>query len=255
MSEIATQENILNSIQPTDPELEAMLKAGVHLGHAKSKNHPSMLPFIFGTRNSISIIDLTKTKEKLAVALGFLKSVAERGGLILLVGTRPSARAAIRELAQETSMPYFAERWIGGTLTNFKVISKRVEHMEMLEQERASGGLDKYTKKERMKKNEELERLVRNFDGIRTLKRLPDALFVVDMNEDKTAVAEAHIIKISVVALADTNSNARLAEWPIPANNDALPAVRFMAAKVKGAILEGQQLQKEKESLEKQSGQ
>lgn len=216
-----------------------MIKAGVHLGHAKSKNHPSMQSYIFGVRNTISLIDLTKTKEKLAEALNFMKEVTARNGLVLLVGTRPAARKAILDTAERTKMPYFAERWIGGTLTNFKVISKRVEYMEELEKSKAAGEFAKYTKKERMMKEEEIIKLNRNFHGLRNLKRLPEALFVVDIIHDDTAVREARRMKIPVVALADTNSNANLVDYPIPSNDDALPAVKYMVGRIGKTIEEG----------------
>jgi len=239
MSEVSFQPNILDIPQPLDTEMEDMMKAGVHLGHAKSKNHPAMQPYIFGVRNTISLIDLTKTTEKLAETLKFIKSVASGGGLILLVGTRPAARKVILATAEKTQMPYFVERWIGGTLTNFKVISKRVEYMETLEKERAGGDFAKYTKKERMKKEEEIVRLNKIFNGLRTLKRLPDALFIVDINEDSTAVREARRMKIPIAALCDTNSNADLIDWPIPANDDALPAVQYMVGRIGQTIEEG----------------
>lgn len=239
MSEIATSNGLENLSAVADPEIEEMAKAGVHLGHAKAKNHPAMQPYVFGVRNTISVIDLTKTKEKLAEAQEFLKKIAARGGLILLAGTRPAARKVILEVADKTKMPYFVERWIGGTLTNFKVVSKRVEYMEKLEKERSSGELEKYTKKERMKKNEEIMKLRKNFEGIRNLKRMPDALFVVDITEDTTAVREARKTGIPIVALVDTNSNADLVDYPIPANDDAMSAVRYMVGKVGEAIEEG----------------
>lgn len=222
-----------------DPEIEALMKAGVHLGHAKTKNHPAMQPYLFGVRNTISILDLTKTKEKFAEATTFFKNVAAKGGLVLLVGTRPAARKIIMEVAEKTKMPFFTERWIGGTLTNFKVISKRVEYMERLEKEKAGGEFEKYTKWERMKKEEEIVRLRRFFDGLRTLKRLPDAVFIVDITHDDTAVREVRRIKIPLVALCDTNSNAGLVDYIIPSNDDALPAVRYMVGKIGEAIEQG----------------
>lgn len=243
MTEVTTEKNtLLEPLAPVDPELEAMMKSGVHMGHAKSKNHPSMAPFIFGIRNTISIIDLTATKEKLAKAIAFIKDVVGRGGLILLVGTKPAARGVIAEIGQKTKMPYFTERWIGGTLTNFKEIARRVEYLERLEKERASGDFEKYTKKERMKKEEEIQRLKKFFDGIRTLKRLPDAVCVIDITHDDTAVREARRKGIPIVALVDTNSNASLVDWPIPSNDDALPAIRYMMGKIGEAIEEGSRL-------------
>lgn len=216
-----------------------MLKAGVHWGHAKSKNHSAMQPYIFGVRNTISVIDLTKTKEKLAAALAFLKGVSQKSGLILLVGTRPAARRVLLELKDRFGMPYYAERWIGGTLTNFKEISKRLSQMETMEKEKASGEWGKYTKKEQMEKGKDLEKLQRMFDGVRTLKRLPDALFIVDINEDITALREAKRLKIPVVALCDTNSDIDSVTYPIPSNDDALPAVRYMLGRVAEAMGEG----------------
>lgn len=242
-----TVENTVEMPTPAaDAELQEMLEAGVHLGHVKSKNHPSMRSYIFGVRNTVSLIDLTKTKEKLAASLEFIRSVAARGGIILLAGTRPSARAAILKIAGDTKMPYFVERWIGGTLTNFKVMAKRVEYMTLLEKEQSSGGFEKYTKKERAKKGEELVKLRKFFDGLRTLVRLPDAVFVVDITHDITAVREARKTGIPLVALVDTNSNADLVDWPIPANDDAIPAVRYMVERIGHAIAEG-----EREAAEK----
>lgn len=223
-----------------DPEIEEMIKAGVHLGHAKSKSHPSMAPYIFGIRNTIAVIDLVKTKEKLAAACIFLRDVAARGELVLFVGTAPAGRRVVTEVAPRTSSPYFSDRWIGGTLTNFKVISKRIEQMEQLEGERAAGGFEKYTKKEQMKKQEEIVRLKKNFNGLRNLKKLPDVLVIVDINHDDTALREARRMKIPVVALCDTNSNADLVDYPIPSNDDALSAVRYMLGRMALAVEEGQ---------------
>lgn len=254
MTEVILDQNQNSMAAPVaDPEIEDMAKAGVHLGHAKSKNHPSMQEYLFGVRNGVSVIDLVKTKEKLATALEFLKMITSRGGVVLLVGTRPVARAAVLDTAEATRMPYFAERWIGGTLTNFKVISKRVEYFEKLEEERRSGGFEKFTKKEQSLKNEELVKLAKNFSGIRSMKRLPDAIFIVDINEDETAIREARITKIPVVALVDTNSNAKLVDYPIPSNDDALPAVRYMIGKIREALEEGFRLAALKKESENKS--
>lgn len=223
-----------------DPEIEAMMKAGIHLGHSKSKSHPSMKPYIYGVRNTIAIIDLLKTKEKLASALELIRTIAARGGLIMLVGTRPGTHTLISGIAERTGMPSFTERWIGGSLTNFKVIKKRVEKMETLEREKTSGGFEKYTKKERMVKEEEITRLNRFFNGLRKLTRMPDAVFITDITHDTTAVHEAKKMGIPVIALADSNSNVTLIDHPIPSNDDALPAVTYMLERVEAAIREGQ---------------
>lgn len=237
-STLETSPAPLGALAP-DSDIDAMMKAGVHLGHAKSKNHPAMQPYIFGMRNTIAIIDLVKTQEKLAEALAFIQGVAASGGLVLLVGTRPASRQSIKEIAARTNMPYFTERWIGGTLTNFKVITKRVEYLQLLEREKASGEFEKYTKKERMDREEEIVRLKRFFDGLRSLTRLPEAVFIVDITHETTAVREARRMKIPIAALCDTNANIGLVNYPIPANDDALPAVRYMIEKIGGAIEQG----------------
>jgi len=244
---IAVNENMSGLSPVADPELEEMIKAGVHLGHSKSKTHPAMQPYIFGVRNTISLIDLTKTKEKLQEASEFLRKVSSGGGIVLLVGTRPASREIILKIAEKTKMPYFVERWIGGTLTNFKVISKRVEHMETLEHDKATGAFEKYTKKERMKKDEEIEKLRKYFDGLRRLKRLPDALFVVDITHDMTAVNEARKTNVPIIALTDTNSNSGLVNYPVPANDDAMSAVRYMVGRIGEAVEEGQRQAVKKE--------
>lgn len=232
----------------TSKEVQAMLKAGVHLGHAKTKNHPAMQPYIYGVRNTISIIDLMKTEEMLKAAMDAVRSIGARGGLVLLVGTRPGIRRVLHDTAQNSQMPYFIERWIGGTLTNYKVIHKRVEYMETLEKEKQSGEFDKYTKKERMKKEEEIVRLKRFFEGLRKLIRLPDAVMIVDTTHDTTAVREAKRMKIPIVALCDSNANIGLIDFPIPSNDHALPAVSYMLGKFTEAIEEGKRQFAEKKA-------
>ncbi len=226
--------------ETSDPELREMLEAGVHRGHAKTRNHSSMQPYLYGVRSTVSIIDLVSTREKLQCALEFLSEQAAKGSLILFVGTRPAARRVLVDIAKRIKMPYCVDRWIGGTLTNFDVIRPRVEHMEALEQERASGGFEKYTKLERLKFDEEIERLRRNFEGLRVLTRRPDIMVVVNVTEDYTAVREGARLKIPVVALADTNSNITGIQYPIPSNDDALPAVRYMLGRIGESIEKGQ---------------
>lgn len=246
MNDIAVQEQAVAATVSTTKEMESMLKAGVHLGHSKSKNHPAMQPYIFGVRNTVAIIDLMKTEEKLKKAVDFIREVAACAGTVLMVGTRPGTRHVLLETARATAMPYFTERWIGGTLTNYKMISKRVEYMETLEKERDTGGFEKYTKKERARKDEEITRLCRFFDGLRTLKRLPDAVMVVDTTHDTTAVREARKMKIPVVALCDSNADIKLIDFPVPSNDHALPAVSYMLGKFAEAIEEGKRQHVEK---------
>ncbi len=249
MNDIATISEIVPESMPVmTREIEAMLKAGVHLGHAKSKNHPSMKPYIFGVRNTIAIIDLIRTEEKVKKAVEFLREIGARGGIVLFVGTRPGTRHLVKEAAQQTAMPYFIERWIGGSLTNYKMISKRVEHMSMLEKEKETGGFDKYTKKERMRKEDEITRLRRFFDGLRKLTRMPDAVIVVDTTHDTTAVQEARKMKIPVLALCDSNANATLVDYLIPSNDHAVPAVTYMIGKFVEALEEGKLQKMEKKA-------
>lgn len=225
----------------TDIEGTEMLEAGVHLGHLRSKRHPAMAPYVWGIRSNVEIIDLMKTKEKLVAALAFLKKLAEEGKMILLVGTRPSAKGIIRQTAEELGYPYVDQRWVGGTMTNFRVIRKRIETLEGLEHEKASGGFEKYTKKEQLELEKDMVRLVQNFDGLRRLTKSPDALVIVDISHDKIALAEAMRTGIPVVALTDTNTDPRLVAYPIPANDDARPAVIYMLNRMKAAIREGQE--------------
>ncbi len=223
-----------------DPEGAQMLEAGVHLGHLRSKRHPAMAPYVWGLRANVEIIDLEKTKEKLAAALAFLRKLAEERKTVLFVGTRPSAKGAIRQTADELGYPYVDRRWVGGTLTNFRVIRKRVETLEGLEHEKASGGFEKYTKKEQLELEKDMARLVQNFDGLRRMTKSPDALVIVDISHDKIALREATRMNTPVVALTDTNTDPRLVTYPIPANDDARPAVIYMLDRMKAVLREGQ---------------
>lgn len=222
-----------------DPEGAEMLDAGVHLGHIRSKRHPAMAPYVWGLRANVEIIDLTKTKEKLAAALAFLKQMAGEGRVILFVGTRPSARDLIRQAADELGYPYVNQRWIGGALTNFKVIRKRVEILEGFEHEKATGGFEKYTKWEQLELEKKMARLAGNFDGLRRLSKLPDAVVIIDISHDQNALHEANRMNIPVVALTDTNTDPRQVAYPVPSNDDARPAISYMLGRMKAAILEG----------------
>lgn len=249
MNDAITHNDTMLDLMPAHTqEIESMLKAGVHLGHAKSKNHPTMQPYIFGVRNTISILDLTQTEEKLRKAMDFIRGIAHRGGLVLFVGTRPGARKVVEETAKQALMPYFTERWIGGTLTNYKMISKRIAEMQSLEKEKETGGFEKYTKKERARKDDEITRLRRFFDGLRKLTRMPDAVVIVDTTHDTTAVREAKKMKIPIVALCDSNANADLIDFPIPSNDHALPAITYMLGKFTEAIEEGKRQLAEKKT-------
>lgn len=209
-----------------------MLKAGVHFGHKTTKWSPKMAPFIFGVRNNTHIIDLEKTIINLNEALVFVKKVAKANGIIVFVGTKKQAKAYIKEVAQRINMPYVADRWIGGLFTNFAIISKQIRLMEQLEADLKSGALDKYTKKERVMIEKKIKKLNQKFGGLRLLKKLPEAIFVTDINEDRIAVNEANDKNIPIIALADTNTDPGLVTYPIPANDDALSSIKIIVNKI-----------------------
>lgn len=250
MAEITMEDIVMKTA--SDEELQALMSAGVHVGHLRSKTHPAMRPFIFANRNNVQIIDVLATREHLQKAEAFLKSVAMKGGLILWVGTRPSARAAVEEAAKATQMPYVTMRWTGGLLTNFKVIAKRVEDMEEIEKRQASGDLEKYTKQERARINDEYQGLLKVHNGLRLLKRMPDALIVIDTLQDKLAVSEARRMRVPIVALVDTNANPNLVQYPVPSNDDARLAVTYMTGRFANAILEGAAEAKRQAALAKE---
>jgi len=222
-----------------DPEIREMLEAALHFGHRKTRQHPKMEPYVFGIRNNVSIIDLEQTKEKLKEALDFLKEQAKAAKIILFVDTRPSTREITKAAAEELKMPYVTEKWSGGTITNWKTISQRIEYMKELEAKKKSEDWEKYTKKERHEIEEELKRLNLLWGGIKDMAQLPDIVFVVDMSENDLAVTEARRRGISIVAIADTNVDPGLADYAVPANDDAISSVRYILEKVKNAIIEG----------------
>lgn len=218
--------------------MEEMLKGGVHFGHQKSRKNPKMEGYIFATRNGMSIINLEKTAEKLTKALEFLKKTKKEGKEILFVGTKKQAKDMVRSAAKRCAMPYVSERWLGGTFTNFKVIRERARYLTSSQQDLADGKFDKYTKFERMKKAEELEKLEKRMGGIKNMVTLPGAVFFIDINENDSAVREARLMKIPIVALTDTNTNPVKIEYPIPANDDAVSAIRLMLGYVCRTLLE-----------------
>ena len=209
------------------PSLEEMLKAGVHFGHRTSKWNSKMEPYIFTTRNNVHILDLEKTEEKLRQALEFLYEVKQKKGNIIFVGTKIAAKEITEKTAGKVKMP-FTERWIGGTLTNFNVISKRLEHLRGLEEKKKKGELKKYTKKEQHDFGIEIEKLNRQFGGIKKITKVPEALLVIDTHKEKLAVKEAQMKGIPVVGLCDTNADPTLIDYPIPVNDDAISSLRLI---------------------------
>jgi small subunit ribosomal protein S2 len=223
-----------------DVDIKQLLEAGAHFGHKTSRWHPKMAPYIHSKRGDSHIIDLTKTVEELDRALGFLSQVASEGKQVLLVGTKRQSKAIIRQLADDTGMPYVTERWLGGMLTNVATISGRIKHLKDLESRMASGELaNKYNKLEVQRFQEEIEQMNVIYGGIKDLAARPGAVFVADMIEDANAVREARKMGLPIVAVVDTNADPSLVTYPIPANDDAIKAIQLIADYVKQAIEAG----------------
>lgn len=217
--------------------LEEMAKTGLHFGHRTSKCHPKMKPYLAGVKNTIHIIDLEKTAQKLKEALIFVQELILQNKILLLVGTKIQVKGLVKEIATDLGLPYVNERWLGGTFTNFEVIKKRIVYFKDLEKKRAEGGFEKYTKKERSDIDQKLKDLEIKLGGIKNLERLPDAIFVLDIKKDETAIREAKKKGITVIGIAHTNTDPTLADYPIPANDDAISSVKYILEKVKEAIL------------------
>jgi small subunit ribosomal protein S2 len=216
-----------------------MLKAGVHFGHKTSLWNPKMAGYIYTQRNNIHILDLEKTKAKLAAALSFAKEIAARGGTVLFVGTKRQAKDMVRKAAESAGMPYVVTRWLGGTFTNFRTIQKTIKKMERYEKMIADGEIKKYTKKEQLMIAREVEKMKLFFSGIKDMKKLPDAIFVLDVKYDHIPVEESRQSKVKVIGLVDTNSDPTKIDYVIPSNDDAIKVIEFMANAMADAINDG----------------
>ena len=221
--------------------MKQLLEAGVHFGHQTRRWNPKMAKYIFTARNGIYIIDLQKTVRKVEEAYQFVKSVAAEGGQVLFVGTKKQAHDTVAEEAQRCGMYWVNERWLGGMLTNFTTIRKRVERLKELERMESDGTFDSLPKKEVQLLLGEKEKLEKNLSGIRDMKRIPDVLFVVDPRKEKIAVAEAHRLNIPVVAIVDTNCDPDDVDYVIPGNDDAIRAVKLIAGKIADAVIEARE--------------
>jgi small subunit ribosomal protein S2 len=222
--------------------MKLLLEAGVHFGHQTRRWDPRMRPFIFTERNGIHIIDLQQTVGKLNEAYAFVRDQAAAGRTILFVGTKKQAQEAIETEAKRCGAFYVNQRWLGGMLTNFRTIQSRIRRLEELEQRRDNGELDRLPKKEAGQIEDEIFRLNRLLGGIKRMRRLPDAIFIIDPHKEKIAVAEARRLEIPLVAIVDTNCNPEEIDYPVPANDDAIRAVKLLSSKVADAVIEGQQL-------------
>lgn len=224
---------------PFEVTMKDLLEAGVHFGHQTRRWNPKMKPYIFTERHGIYIIDLQKTIVMLEGAYNYVRDLAAEGGTILFVGTKKQARDAIKEHAERCGMPYVNYRWLGGMLTNWQTISKRIDRLVELERMAESGELEFYPKKEKMMLEKELEKLKRNLGGIRNMKKLPDAVFIIDTKKEEIAVKEARKLGIPIVAVVDTNCDPDEVDVVIPGNDDAIRSANLLAKTIADAVIEG----------------
>ncbi len=221
------------------PTVLELLQAGVHFGHQRSRWHPKMKPYVFTERGGVQVIDLEKTAVKLAEASEFVADLVSRGGTVLFIGTKKQGQAIIEKYAKETGMPYVVERWIGGMFTNFASVSRLIKKYKRLKEERESGAWGKYTKKEQAALTKELERLDKVVGGLEEMKKIPEAIFVLDAKREKTAVDEARKRDVKIIGFCDTNINPEILDYPIPANDDAVKSIELITGVIAGAIKEG----------------
>lgn len=217
--------------------VEEMQTAGLHFGHNISRLHPRMKPFVSGIKNNVHIFDLEKTAKEFGNALKFISDTVAAGKTILFVGTKIQIKEFVKIAAETCGMPYVTERWLGGTFTNFETISKRVQYYKDLESKKLTGGLEKYTKKERLMFDKELAGLKTKFEGIKHMVKLPEVVFILDVKKDITVAREAKRKGITIVGVTDTNIDPTLADYAIPANDDAISSIKYILEKVQETIL------------------
>ena len=224
--------------------MKELLEAGVHFGHQVRRWNPKMKEFIFGERNGIYIIDLQKTQRMFREAIAFVTNLIaeDKGKTVLFVGTKRQAQDAIREESEKCGQYYVNQRWLGGLLTNFQTVQKSIKRLKDLEAMQTDGRYEKLTKKERIKLDRERDSLNKNLSGIKSMTRLPDAIFIIDVKKEEIAVAEANRLGIPIVAVVDTNCSPEGIDYVIPGNDDALRAVRLFASRISDAIVEGNQI-------------
>ena len=219
--------------------MRQMLEAGVHFGHQTRRWDPRMSPFIFAERNGIHILDLGQTVPRLDAALKKVREVVSGGQTVLFVGTKKQARAIVATEAGRCGMPYVNNRWLGGTLTNWLTLSKRIEHLKDLEERIASGEALALPKRERLRLEKQYTRMERSFGGMRGMNRLPGAIFIVDPTMEEIAVREGNRTRIPIIAMCDTNANPTVIDYPVPSNDDAIRAIQLMTGRIADAVLEG----------------
>ncbi len=225
--------------------MKALLESGVHFGHRTNKWNPSMRPFIFTERNGIHILDLQQTVKALTNGYNLVRDTVANGGNVLFVGTKRQAQETIKEEATRCGMPYVTERWLGGTLTNWSTISQRISELVRLEKLYETGEIKSYTKKEALMIEREINRLLIRLSGIRNMKKLPELVFIIDVSREETAVHEANLKDIPIIAMVDTNCDPSNIDYVIPSNDDAIRAIKLMVAKIADAVIEGKSMRKD----------
>lgn len=233
--------------------MKALLESGVHFGHRTNKWDPHMRPYIFTERNGIHIIDLQQTVKCLTIGYNLVRDTVAQDGIVLFVGTKRQAQETVKEEAERCGMPYVTERWLGGMLTNWSTMYSRIGELDRLTKMRDSGDYGGLTKKEILLINREINRLEIHLNGVRNMKRLPDLLFVVDVSREDTAIHEANLTGIPVIAMVDTNCDPSGVDYVIPSNDDAIRAIKLMVGKIAEAVLEGKALRKDQENEEEDS--
>jgi small subunit ribosomal protein S2 len=230
---------------PNTVTMKALLETGVHFGHRTRKWNPKMSPYIFTERNGIHILDLHQTLKAIRDSYDIVRDRVQNGGKLLFVGTKRQAQETIAREAERAGMPYVNERWLGGTLTNWRTIRQRIDHLKNLEARRERGDFELITKKEALDLTREIEYLNERLGGIRTMSALPDLLFVVDVQREATAIHEANILNIPVIAMVDTNGDPDMVDYVIPSNDDAIRAIKLVANVMAEAVLEGMLMRKD----------
>jgi small subunit ribosomal protein S2 len=225
--------------------MKQLLETGVHFGHRSQRWHPKMAPYIFTERNNVHIIDLQQTVKALEKAYAFIRQTVAEGEKVLFVGTKRQAQETVVREATRCGMPYVAERWLGGTLTNWQTIGSRIDYLKDLEARRDAGEFDLLTKKEALMRSREIDKLNRRLGGLKDMRDLPGAVFVIDIRSEATAVAEADRLRIPIVAMVDTNCDPDQIDYVIPSNDDAIRAIRLITGKMAAAVMEGRALRKE----------
>jgi len=225
--------------------MKALLESGVHFGHRTNKWNPAMRPFIFTERNGIHILDLQQTVKSISNAYNLVRDTVSTGGSVLFVGTKRQAQETIKEEAIRCGMPYVTERWLGGTLTNWSTISQRIGELVRLEKLYETGEIKSYTKKEALMIEREINRLLIRLSGIRNMKKLPELIFIIDVSREETAVHEANLKNIPIIAMVDTNCDPSNIDYVIPSNDDAIRAIKLMVSKIADAAIEGKSLRKD----------